>query len=111
MIATNAFGRGIDKTDVKLVVHMDMPSTIEAYFQEAGRAGRNGKTAYSFLFANNSDIKKRKDLLKIKYPTISQILESYQNIANYLQIAVVDHPENPIPFDIVKFSKRYNNKK
>ena len=107
MIATNSFGMGIDKSDVKLVVHMDLPSTIEAYFQEAGRAGRNGKTAYAFLLVNNLDIKKQQDLLKLKYPTIDEILEGYQNIANYLQIAVGDFPEDPIPFDIVSFSDRY----
>ncbi|MEC9210004.1 MAG: RecQ family ATP-dependent DNA helicase [Bacteroidota bacterium] len=107
MVATNAFGMGIDKPDVKLVVHMDLPSTIEAYFQEAGRAGRNDKTAYSFLLANNSDVKKQENLLQLKYPTINEILECYQNIANYLQIAVGDCPEDPIPFDIVSFSDRY----
>ncbi len=107
MVATNSFGMGIDKPDVKLVVHMDMPSTIEAYFQEAGRAGRNGKIAYAFLLANDSDIKKQEDLLQLKYPAINEILEGYQNIANYLQIAVGDFPEEPIPFDIVAFSNRY----
>ena len=107
MVATNSFGMGIDKSDVKLVVHMDLPSTIEAYFQESGRAGRNGKTAYAFLLANNKDIKKQENLLKIKYPNIDEILEGYQNIANYLQIAVGEFPEEPIPFDIAKFSDRY----
>ncbi|MAX05245.1 MAG: recombinase RecQ, partial [Flavobacteriales bacterium] len=107
MVATNAFGMGIDKEDVKLVVHMDLPSTIEAYFQEAGRAGRNGKTAYAYLLANNSDISKQEDLLELKYPKIDEIVEGYQNIANYLQIAVGDFPEDPIPFNIVAFSERY----
>ena len=107
MVATNSFGMGIDKPDVKLVVHLDLPFTIEAYFQEAGRAGRNGKQAYAFLLANNSDIKKQEDLLKLKYPTIEEILEGYQNIANYLQIAIADFPEDPIPFDIAAFSERY----
>jgi len=107
MVATNAFGMGIDKEDVKLVVHMDLPSTIEAYFQEAGRAGRNGKTAYAYLLANNSDISRQEDLLELKYPKIDEIVKGYQNIANYLQIAVGDFPEDPIPFNIVAFSKRY----
>ena len=107
MVATNAFGMGIDKEDVKLVVHMDLPSTIEAYFQEAGRAGRNGKTAYAYLLANNSDISRQEDLLELKYPKIDEIVEGYQNIANYLQIAVGDFPEDPIPFNIVAFSERY----
>ena len=105
--ATIAFGMGIDKPDVKLVVHLDLPFTIEAYFQEAGRAGRNWKQAYAFLLANNSDIKKQEDLLKLKYPTIEEILEGYQNIANYLQIAIADFPEDPIPFDIAAFTERY----
>ena len=107
MVATNSFGMGIDKPDVKLVVHMDLPSTIEAYFQEAGRAGRNGEKAYAFLLANNTDVRNQENLLNVKHPSINEILESYQNIANYLQIGVDDFPENPLPFNIVKFSKRY----
>lgn len=107
MVATNSFGMGIDKADIKLVIHMHLPANIESYFQEAGRAGRNNQTAYSFLIANNNDIKKQEQLLEIKYPHISEILEVYQNIANYLQIAVNDFPADAIPFDIISFSKRY----
>ena len=99
---------GIDKPDVKLVVHMELPSTIEAYFQESGRAGRNGKTAYAFLFANNTDIKRQEYLLQIKYPKTNEILETYQNIANYLQIAEGDFPKESIAFNIEEFSKKYN---
>ncbi len=107
MVATNAFGMGIDKADVKLVVHMELPSTIEAYFQEAGRAGRNGKQAYAFLLANKTDIKKQQDLLKLRYPSINEIKQVYQQLANYLQIAENILPSEPISFDIVQFSERY----
>ena len=113
IVATNAFGMGINKADVKLVVHMYIPATIEAYFQETGRAGRDNKTAYSFLIINDNDISENKKLLELKYPTIKEIVKVYQNIANYLQIALGDFPESPIPFDIGKFSHRYkiNNTK
>ena len=109
MVATNAFGMGIDKADVKLVVHLELPSTIEAYFQEAGRAGRNGETAYAFLLANSNDIRKQEELLSLRYPSIKDIKKCYQDIANYLQIAEGVLPIEPIPFNILKFSESYKS--
>ena len=109
IVATNAFGMGIDKADVKLVIHMELPSTIEAYFQEAGRAGRNGETAYAFLLADSNDIRKQEELLRLRYPSIKDIKKCYQDIANYLQIAEGVLPIEPIPFNILKFSERYKS--
>ena len=107
IVATNAFGMGIDKSDVKLVIHMDLPSTIESYFQQSGRAGRNGKQAYTFLLANKIDIKKQQKLLELRFPSIAEIKDLYQQLANFLQIAENTLPLEPIPFDISSFCKRY----
>jgi ATP-dependent DNA helicase RecQ len=107
MVATNAFGMGIDKPDVKLVVHLELPATIEAYFQEAGRAGRDGNQAYAFLLANKTDVKKQQDLLKLRYPSIKEIKEVYQQLANHFQLGENVLPEEAISFDIVAFSERY----
>jgi len=107
MVATNAFGMGIDKPDVKLVVHLELPSTIEAYFQEAGRVGRDGKQAYAFLLANKSDVKKQQDLLFLRYPSITEIKTVYQNLANYFQLTENELPEQPISFDMIHFTERY----
>jgi len=107
MVATNAFGMGIDKPDVKLVVHLELPATMEAYFQEAGRAGRDGNQAYAFLLANKTDVKKQQDLLKLRYPSIKEIKEVYQQLANHFQLAENVLPEEAISFDIVAFSERY----
>ncbi len=109
IVATNSFGMGIDKSDVKLVVHMHMPSSIESYFQEAGRAGRNGETSFSFLLANKNDITKQENLLQTKYPDIDYVINIYQNISSYLQIAVGDNIQEYLAFDIEKFSKRYGH--
>ena len=109
IVATNSFGMGIDKPDVKLVVHMHMPSSIESYFQEAGRAGRNGETSFSFLLANKNDITKQENLLQTKYPDIDYVINIYQNISSYLQIAVGDNIQEYLAFDIEKFAKRYGH--
>ena len=74
IVATNAFGMGIDKSDVRLVIHYHIPSTIESYFQETGRAGRDEKNAYAVLLYNNTDIKYLKDLVELHFPTIDEIM-------------------------------------
>ena len=88
---------------------MDLPPTIEAYFQEAGRAGRNGETAYAFLLANSNDIRNQEKLLNFRYPSVKDIKMCYQDIANYLQIAEGVLPIEPIPLNILKFSEKYNS--
>ena len=107
MVATNAFGMGIDKSDVRLVVHLDLPDTIEAYFQQAGRAGRDGEIAYAFLLANTSDIKKKMDLLEMRYPNLDEIKTMYQHLVNHLQIAENSLSIEPFSFDLHKFCNRY----
>ena len=108
IVATNAFGMGINKKDVKLIIHMDMPINIETYFQQAGRAGRSGEKAYSVIMVNELDIKKQKKLLKLKYPEIEELKEFYQNLSNYLHIAINTLPKEKLLLDIIKFSNRYN---
>ena len=108
IVATSAFGMGINKLDVKLVIHMYLPSSLEQYFQESGRVGRNGKSSYAFLFANNSDIIEQKKILNLKYPSTKEILNVYQNINNYLQIGIGDFPADPITFNIRHFNEKYN---
>ncbi len=103
IVATSAFGMGINKKDVKLVVHLFLPSTIEEYFQQAGRAGRNGEKAYAVLLANNSDIIKQKKLFKLKYPKINDIKLIYESIASSLHVAINEKPDYPLSFNISVF--------
>lgn len=104
MVATNAFGMGIDKADVRLVVHLDLPSTLEAYYQEAGRAGRNEKKAYAVILHDEQDIKLLKERIEAANPTIGQLKQVYQHLANYYQIAVGSHNMTTHDFDLAAFA-------
>lgn len=87
MVCTNAFGMGIDKPDVRCVIHMDVPDSLEAYYQEAGRAGRDGKRSYAVLLYNDDELVRLKQLPHQKFLPIAAIRKVYQQIANYLQVA------------------------
>ena len=108
MVATNAFGMGINKKDVRLVVHNNIPFSMEAYFQEAGRAGRDKKLSYSILLYNDLDINDLKKQINNHYPKIEFIKSIYQNISNYLGIAIGDGKHQEFSFNISEFCKRYS---
>jgi len=107
IVSTSAFGMGIDKNNVRLVVHMDIPDSIEAYFQEAGRAGRDEKTAYSIILYNSSDKFKIKQRIKVNFPEISEIKRIYNALGNYYQIPVGSGKHHSFDFNISKFSSTY----
>lgn len=88
MVATNAFGMGIDKPDVHIVVHMDPPDAIESYFQEAGRAGRDGKNAFAILLCDKNDQNKLKNSVNQNFPDILTIKKIYQALGNFLKVPV-----------------------
>jgi ATP-dependent DNA helicase RecQ len=106
--ATNAFGMGIDKPDVRFVVHLDLPDSLEAYFQEAGRAGRDGKTAYSAVFCNKRDEDRLKENFEYAFPSINQIKQCYQALGNYFQIAIGAGEGVSVDLDFDLVCKSYN---
>ena len=107
IVATNAFGMGIDKPDVRLVLHIDCPDSIEAYFQEAGRAGRDGKKAYAVLLWNKGDRKKLNKRVAENFPEKDYIKEVYEDLAYYYQIGVGSGAGYSFVFEIDKFSRTF----
>ncbi|GAF04730.1 RecQ family ATP-dependent DNA helicase [Saccharicrinis fermentans] len=108
MVCTNAFGMGIDKPDVRLVVHMDAPDSIEAYFQEAGRAGRDGKKAYAVLLWSANDKTRLKKNVTVSFPEKEVIFRVYNALGNFFQLATGHGEEMVYDFDMVQFCRAYH---
>lgn len=109
IVATNAFGMGIDKPDVRLVIHIDCPDSIEAYFQEAGRAGRDGKKAYAVLLWNDSDKRKLNKRIADNFPPKDYIREVYDHLAYYYQLGTGSGMGHTFVFHIDKFSRYFKH--
>lgn len=107
MVATNAFGMGIDKPDVRLVIHVDSPDSMEAYFQEAGRAGRDGKKAYAVLLYDSSDARKLSKRVAQTYPEKEYIRDVYEHLAYFFQVGTGTGRGRTFEFSIDKFCVTY----
>ena len=107
IVATNAFGMGIDKPDVRVVAHMDCPDSIEAYFQEAGRAGRDGAKSYAVLLWNNGDPAKLKKRINSNFPPKEFISDVYEHLAYFYQIGIGSGSGHTFAFDIGRFCVTY----
>ena len=110
IVATNAFGMGIDKPDVRFVVHLDLPDSIEAYFQEAGRGGRDGKKAYAVMLTEKADEIDALHNIELAFPELDFIRNLYQALGNYFNLATGSGRDQSFDFDLNEFSNNYKMK-
>ncbi len=107
IVATNAFGMGIDKAEVRFVIHWDIPDSIETYFQETGRVGRDNKPAYAVLLYSPGDKAKLNDSLRQKFPPVEKIKDIYEALCNYLKVPLGAGKDNVFDFNMSDFVSRY----
>jgi ATP-dependent DNA helicase RecQ len=107
IVSTNAFGMGIDKPDVRFVVHMDLPDSPEAYFQEAGRGGRDGKLAYAILLYNDSDKTKIEQRIESSFPEPEEIKRCYNALCSYLSVAIGGGKDEIYDFNLIDFASTF----
>lgn len=108
MVCTNAFGMGIDKPDVRFVVHLDIPDSPEAYFQEAGRAGRDGKTAYAVLVYNQQDISRLNQMVDLSFPPLDYVEDIYQKIHIFYEIPYEHGDGRELKFHLEDFCRQFS---
>ncbi len=107
MVCTNAFGMGIDKPDVRFVVHFDVPDSPEAYFQEAGRGGRDGKRSYAVLLWNGTDVRRLNQIAAVSFPSLEYIEDIYHKVHAFYEIPYDTGEGRQLKFELDEFCRRY----